>query len=149
MDRMRQLLTGSLDLLLLAAGILALILAPQAGMCSTACDINGTMILDMLGFVLIVIGGTWALATRWPTATMRNPFVRFVATWVIVAVTGSVWAFGMLSDWHFAPYCGSPDSCSGWPDIASSIALFTVIGFVAAVVVTAVNAASPRAGQNQ
>ena len=31
---------------------------------------------------------------------IANPFVRFGLTCAIVAVTGSVRAFGMLSDWH-------------------------------------------------
>ncbi len=153
MNRTRQLLTGWGDLLLLALGIIALMLAQQVGLClndtstGATCEWSGTMILDLLGFLLIAAGGTWALVRRWPRGFLRNPLVRFMATWAIVAVTGIVWAYGMLSDWHWGPYCYSSDDCGLAPDIGSSIALFLVIGFVMAAIATGIGLRQDKTNQ--
>jgi len=134
----RQFLRDSADLLAIALGIIALFAAPQAGLClndtstGTACRINGTMVLDLVGFALIAAGAAWALATRWPTAPMRSPVLRFLATWAIVVVVGSARAFGMLTEWHWGPYCDTSDSCSTWPDMGGAIGFFTVVGIAIA-----------------
>lgn len=136
MDRIRQLVTGAADLVLIALGIVALIAAPQAGFCvndlsgGAAC-VSGTQILDLLGFGLIAIGATWAFAKRWP-ASIGNRVAMFIATWAIVVLVGSVWAYGMLSDWHWGPYCDTPDTCSLSPDIGGAIGFFTLVGVVIA-----------------
>lgn len=134
----RQLLAGSADLFLIALGIAALVVAPQAGMClndtsgGAACGPSGTQILDLSGGGLIGIGAIWAFAKRWPTQ-VGNPAVMFLLIWVIVVLVGSVWAYGMLTDWHWGPYCDTTgDSCNSGADMGGAIGFFTLVGLVIA-----------------
>ena len=132
-DRASQLL-GLADLFLIGLGILALIVAQQFGIClptTEHCGASATQVFDLSGAVLIVAGATWAFAKRWP-ATVGNPAAMFVLIWLIVVVVGSVWAFGMLTDWHWGPYCYTPDNCSSGPDMGGAIGFFALIGLVIA-----------------
>lgn len=138
MERVRHLVVGSADLFLMALGIAALVAAPQAGMClndtsgGAACGPSGTQILDLLGFCLIGIGAIWAFAKRWPTANIGNTTAMFVLIWLVVVVVGSVWAYGMLTDWHWGPYCDTTDNCSSGADMGGAIGFFTLVGLVIA-----------------
>ena len=150
MKRIPHLLYRWSDLLILTVGIVALVLAPQAGFClndmsgGAACSPSGTMVLDLLGFGLILVGATWAFARRWPaTGALSRPRNRFLTTWTIVVVTASAWAYLMLLDWHLTPWCEG-DVCEGFPDIGPAIQLFMVIGLVVAGIATAIGT---RTGQ--
>ena len=133
-----QRVVGWGDLFVIALGIAALVIAPQVGMClndtstGAACDPSGTQILDLSAAVLLVAGATWAFATRWPTTGIGNPNAMFVLIWVIVVVVGTVWAYGMLTGWHWGLFCDTPDgSCSG-ADIGGAMGFFTLVGLVIA-----------------
>ncbi|MEX1072770.1 MAG: hypothetical protein WED86_03635 [Chloroflexota bacterium] len=94
---------------------------------------RAAQILDLLGFGIIVTGATWAFAKRWPP-TIGDRVAMFIAIWAIVVLVGSVWAYGMLSDWHWGPYCDTPDNCSLAPDMGGAVGFFTLVGVVIAAV---------------
>ena len=152
MSRVGHLLAGSADLFFIALGIAALVIAPQAGMClndtggGAACGPSGTQILDLSGGGLIGIGAIWAFAKRWPTQ-FANPAVMFLLIWVTVVLVGSVWAYGMLTDWHWGLFCDTPDgSCSG-ADVGGAIGFFTLVGLVIAAAAVGIRRwSAPRAG---
>jgi hypothetical protein len=153
MGRIGQLIAGLADLFLIALGIAALVFAPQVGMClndtsgGAACGPSGTQIFDLSGAVLIVAGATWAFAKRWP-AQVGNPAAMFTLIWLIVVVVGSVWAYGMLTDWHWGLLCDTPDgSCSG-ADVRGAIGFFTLVGLVIAAAAVGIRRwSTPRAAR--
>ena len=60
--------------------------------------------------------------------------VAFLSLGALVAVGGTLWELGVVTDWHFGAYCVTPDNCSGAPDVGVAVARWVLIAVLVVTV---------------